>query len=115
MGWSLDTESKGTRFDSRPAQVIFGSLVGHVGVTFSLLLGCVGMCLGVLWGCFRMVFGGVGEKVWRRSKNQVFQKGPGVFFPHRAAPNYHFGTIPGGKYQIIDKLFFCIYFFIYFL
>ena len=97
MGWSPDTESNGTGFDSWLAQVICGSLVGHVGVTFSLPLGCVGMCLGVLWGCFRMVLGGFGEKMWRRSTNQVFLKGLGVFVPHRAAPNYNFGTIPGGK------------------
>ena len=67
VGWSSDSESRGTGFDSRLAQVTFGSLVGHVGVTFSHFLGHVGRCLGILWGCFRMGLGGFREKVPKRS------------------------------------------------
>ena len=87
MGWSSDSESRGTRFDSRLAQVTFGSLFGHVGVTFSHFLGHVGRCLGILWGCFWIGLGWFREKVPKRSKNRNFQKCPGVIFQRRAAQN----------------------------
>ena len=105
MGWSSDSESKGTGFDSRGGpdlifnnpSVIFdhfcfmsGSLFGHVGDTFSWILGCLGMCLGVLWGCFRTGLEGFLEKTPKMSKNKSFQICPGVFFQYRAARNNHF-------------------------
>ena len=37
MGWSSDSGSQGTGFDSRLVQVTFWSLVGNVGVFFSKL------------------------------------------------------------------------------
>ena len=85
MGWPSDSESRGAGFDSRLAQVTFGLLFGHVGVTFSKILEDVGKCLGVLWGCFRLGLGGFREKVPRRSENSDFQKCLGVFFPDRGA------------------------------
>ena len=78
VGWSSDSESRGTEFDSRLVQVILGALFGHVGVTFSSFLGHVGACLGMLWGCFRMGLAGFRRKVPRGSKklekNYDFQK-----------------------------------------
>ena len=55
-----DSESRGTGFDSRLAQVTFGSLVGHVGVTFFhgfwKMLGSVWEYSGVVFGWVREVF-----------------------------------------------------------
>ena len=73
------------------------------------------MCLGILWGRFGMV--------WIKSDDEVetqflfLQKCLGVFFPHRAAPNNHFGIVPGGKYQIIEEHMFelVVYYFVDFL
>ena len=84
VGWSSDSESRGTGFDSQLVQVIFGSLFGHVGVTFSSFLGHVATCLGILWGRFRMGLGGFRGKVPKRSKSVNFQKCPGVFFLRQA-------------------------------
>ena len=109
MGWPSASESEGTGFDSRLAQVIFSSLFGHVGITFSSIflhvsiiwgsrfghagdtfssfLEHVGMCFGTLWGGFRIGLGRFREKVPRRSKNQSFQICLGVFFLSRGAQN----------------------------
>ena len=62
MGWCSDPGSGGTRFDSRHAQVILGSLFGHVGVT----VGDFGRCCDVFGsglGMFSDGFGRVLEKM----------------------------------------------------
>ena len=41
VGWSSDSEARGTGFDSRLGRVMFGSLFGHVGKTFSSPLGLI--------------------------------------------------------------------------
>ena len=68
MGWSSDSGSQGTGFDSWLVQVTFWSLFGHVGVTFSHFFGHVGMCLGSVFGHIRMGLGGFREKVAEMSE-----------------------------------------------
>ena len=63
VGWSSDSRSQGTGFDSRLVQVTFWSLFGHVGVTFSKFVGHVGMCLGSVFGNAWMGLGGFRKNV----------------------------------------------------
>ena len=69
MGWSSDSGSQGTGFDSRLVQVTFLSFFGHVGVIFSHFFGHVGMCLGSVFGHVRMGLGWFSEKVPKMSEN----------------------------------------------
>ena len=73
MGRSWDLEAGGTRFDSRLAEVIFGSLVRQFGD----VLGCVWEWSGDV---FRQVWEGFGKNVRRGPKIKIF-KNDREYFP----------------------------------
>ncbi len=95
MGWPSDSESRGTGFDSRLAQVIFGSLFVHYGDLFC-------NCWEVL-GCVRGHFGEVFGRVWeglgkiprgRKKGGSGNQKCVGVCFQRGAFKTFLFGLFP---------------------
>ena len=85
------------------------SFRGHFGVTFSSILGWLGMCLGVVWGRFRMVLGWFWKTCRTGSKNENFQKWPGVFFPGSGHYKY---TFLGYPRYFFEKCFFAVFLYI---
>ena len=71
MGWPSDLRIRGTGFDSRLAQVIFGSLFDDFGD----VLGCVwewfGDVFGWVWDGFEKMSDGVKTLVWEGLEKNV--------------------------------------------
>ncbi len=88
MGWSSDLESGGDGFDSRLAQVTFGSLLwsggGHFfvnfGMSWDVSMSGLETLLDVLFFCF---FGEMPDEV----ETFKFQTCLGVFFLGRGSPD----------------------------
>ena len=86
MGWSPDTESKGTGFDSGLAQAIFGSLFCHVGVTFFMTLGMCWDVFGSTVGMFSDGFVEWGGEKLEEVEISTFSKMSGSIFPASGCP-----------------------------
>ena len=82
VGWSSDSESRGTGFDSRLGRVMFGSLVGHVGVTvFFAFSGTCWEMFGDTLGMFLDGFGRVSRKSSEEVENSKLSEVSGSIFP----------------------------------
>ena len=97
---AMESESRGTGFDSRRARVTFGVDFWSCRGGFFMALGMCGEWAGdVLGGCGKVAVG---------SKFVFFQKCLGVFFPRRGHQNRRFGHAPGPTNRKIEILNFGI-------